>query len=270
MTRNLAAEKQYTERRQTVGSEYKEPFASASGHASPGPKFSIVFPTRERTGLLCDLLTSIQKTTANISDVEVLIAVDVDDKATQKSLRFNAYPFVKVYECARSLNFSRDYYTMLAQQSKGRWIITANDDCRFETQNWDKIAYETLKDQSGIVYGWIQDGIDGFRAKGHGNYCCFPLQGRAGFEALGYIFPERVPTWGADIWAKNLYDQVDSVVDIPITLRHFCHHNLTREQDAISKRIAMNQVPFDMTPTYEEINKLLLALRKEQKAKVAR
>ncbi len=224
-------------------------------------KFSIVFPTRERTDLLYKLLSSIQKNTYDLSEVEVLIAVDVDDIATQHFLSSQNYTFVKMFLCERSLNFSRDYYSMLAQNSRGKWIITANDDCEFETPNWDLIAFRTLKDQSGVIYGWIQDGIDGFRAQGHGNYCCFPLQGRAGFEALGYIFPSRIPTWGADIWAKALYDQIDAVVEVPITIRHFCHHNKTREQDEISKRIQNNQVPFDMRPSYDEMNRLLKAKR---------
>lgn len=234
---------------------------AAPQEESPQIKFSIVFPTRERTQLLQNLLRSIQSTTRNLSEIEVLLAVDHDDAQTLKYFENHRFSFLKVHSVMRSLNFSRDYYTYLAHQSKGHWIITANDDCVFETSDWDILAYDALKSQPGVVYGWIQDGIDGYRAPGHGNYCCFPLQGRAGFEALGYIFPSRIPTWGADIWAKNLYDQVDSVVEVPITLRHFCHHNKTRDQDHISKRIANNQVPFDIKPSYEEVNKLLAALR---------
>lgn len=226
-------------------------------------KFSVVFPTRERIFLLKNLLTSIKQTTKNLDEIEVLIAVDSDDAITQEFLNTYPIPFVKMFLVERSLNFSRDYYSFLAFQSKGRWIITANDDCVFETPNWDVLAYEVLKDKPSVIYGWIQDGIDGFRAQGHGNYCCFPLQGRGGFEALGCIFPARIPTWGADIWCKNLYDAVDSVVELPITLRHYCHHNQTRAQDHISKRIMENQVPFDMRPNYEEINKLLAALHRE-------
>jgi len=224
-------------------------------------KFSLIFPTRERCELVKKLLSSILKNTANLQEIEVLIAIDNDDKESLDTIANLGYQFVKIFTVSRSLNFSRDYYTYLAKQSTGKWIITINDDCVFETPRWDEKAYEALKDKSGVIYGWIEDGLGGWRAKGHGNYCCFPLQGRTGFEALGYIFPTRVPTWGADIWAKNLYDQINSVVTIPITIRHYCHHNQTRDQDAVSKRIAHNQVPFDMRITYEEINKLLQAKR---------
>lgn len=225
--------------------------------------FSVVFPTRERPELLLNLLNSIKVNTFDPENIEVLIAIDEDDTSYNHIDWEPYHHFVRVFRVKRSLNFSRDYYTFLAQQSTGRWIIACNDDCQFETRAWDEIAFQALKDAPGVVHGWIQDGLDGYRAPGHGNYCCFPLQGRAGFEALGYIFPSRIPTWGADIWLKSLYDQVDSVVEVPIVIKHYCHHNKTREQDAISKRIQNNQVPFDMKPTYEEVNLLLEVLRKE-------
>ena len=257
-TKNLQAEMQYKENRY---SEPENPYGANNSRSRI--KFSFVFPTRDRTMLLGNLLESFRRHTDNLKEVEVLIAVDNDDIQTFDFICRLGLSFVKVYQVPRSLNFSRDYYTFLAHKSSGRWIITANDDCVLETPGWDTIAYSVLKDKPGVIYGWIEDHLGGFRAKGHGNYCCFPLQGRGGFEALGYIFPARVPTWGADIWAKNLYDQIGSVVEVPFTLKHFCHHNKTRNQDHISKRIANNQVPFDMRPNYEEINKLLGALKKE-------
>jgi len=223
-------------------------------------KFSIVFPTRERPELLEKLMTSVLENTRNLSEVEVLIAIDEDDNS-YNHLKF--YSCFKVFRVKRSLNFSQDYYTFLAHQSKGKWIIAANDDCCFETMDWDVIAYDILKDLPNTIYGWCEDGLGEYRAKGHGNYCCFPLQGRKGFEALGFIFPARIPTWGADIWCKNIYDAIDSVVYLPIKLIHYNYHNFTREQDKVSIRIAENQVAFDVRPHYSEVNALLASLRKE-------
>ena len=228
-------------------------------------KFSFVFPSRDRQDLLKKLIDSLIKNTSKINEIEVLIAVDNDDMKTSDFLAALNLSFVKIFHVARSLNFSRDYYTFLAKQSKGRWIITINDDCVCETPSWDTIAYEILKDKPSVIYGRIEDGLDGFRANGHGNYSCFPLQGRGGFEALGWIFPERIPVWGADIHIRNLYLQVDSVVNIPIMFRHYSHHNKLRIQDDINKNVAKISAksPFDMRPTYEEINKLIEAMKKE-------
>lgn len=223
-------------------------------------KFSIIFPTRERPALLMKFLDSIHHNTQNFADVEVLIAIDEDDTSYDQ-MNWGFYPLVKVFRTKRSLNFSRDYYTMLARESKGRWIIGANDDAVLETPDWDVVAYEILKDLPGVIYAYIEDGLGEWRAKGCGDYCCFPLQGREGVEALGYFFPSRIPTWGADIWTKNLYDQLDSTVVLPVTMRHYNYHNQTREQDMVSKRIAENQVIFDMRAHYDEVNKLLQVMR---------
>lgn len=231
-------------------------------------KFTIVFPTRERVELLDRLLKSIQLNTNNLDAIEVIIAVDTDDHKSK--LYYNSrgvkYGFVKLFVVKRSLNFSRDYYNFLAAQGTGRWIIACNDDAEFATKDWDVMAEYTLNkyigDTANVVYGWIDDDFkESNRAAGHGKYCCFPLIGREGFNALGYVFPPSIPTWGADIWMCRLYNTIDRAVVLPIQIKHLCHHNQTREQDHISKRIAQNQVDFDITPRYSEVNSLLEALR---------
>lgn len=229
-------------------------------------KFTIVFPTRERVELLKTILNSIKSTVSNERDIEVLIAVDDDDTTTLDYIKTNpGFYFVKWHVVRRSLNFSRDYYSFLARKGTGKWIIACNDDGRFDTPNWDLLAEKTLNDYIGdgpnVVHGWIEDGLGNYRAKGHGKYCCFPLIGRDGFNALDAVFPARIPTWGADIWIRKLYDNIDRVVELPMTISHNCYHNKTREQDHINKHVQNNQVGYDINPTYEEINSLAGAMR---------
>ena len=221
-------------------------------------KFSILFPSRERVQLAKQMLDGLVKNTADLSEIEVLVATDVDDPTDYSLLR--SYPFVKAWGVNRSMNFSKDYYNFLAAKSTGEWIICANDDCVFETTGWDKIAFDVLNPLPRVIYGWSEDGLGGAKARGNGNYCCFPLQGRKGYEALGFIFPPRIPVWGADIWAKNLYEQVKSIVDLRIKIMHYCHHNGTRAQDGVSRRIAQNQVQYSVRPTQEEVGALANAL----------
>ena len=224
-------------------------------------KFSIVFPTRERLTLVSNLLKSLNENTSNLDDIEVLTVTDNDDRTNYEV--FRQYPWLTQYRVQRSLNFSRDYYNHLAAHSKGRWIIACNDDCQFETKNWDVIAYDILKDKSNVILGVCEDGLDGFRQRGGGKYPCFPLFGREGVKALGFVFPPRIPVWGADMWSRNIYDHTKSIVDIPIRIMHYCHHNRTREQDGISKRIAQNQVAYSIQPTREEADKLIAAYNRE-------
>ena len=225
-----------------------------------GIRFSIIFPSRERIELLGLLLESIATTTDNLNSIEVLIAVDDDDTPTSEYLSTAPYNFFKFWKVQRSMNFSKDYYNFLAAQSTGRWIICANDDARFETKHWDTLSYDILKDLPSVIYGYCEDGLHGFRARGGGRYCCFPLQGRGGYNALGFIFPNRIPVWGADMHCRLLYDQVGSTVELPITIRHYCHHNKTRAQDGVSLRIAQNQVPYQIRSEQREVSALMAAL----------
>lgn len=219
--------------------------------------FSIILPSREREILLLKLLLSINDTTEDLDRIEVLIAVDDDDTIDYEK-KMGHLSFVKFFRVRRSLNFSKDYYNFLASKSSGKWIICCNDDAVFETQCWDSTCRGILENQSNIVYGFIEDGMDNFRVKAHAPYCSFPLQGRGGYEALGYIFPDRIEIWGANLWVKYLYEQLGSVVKLPILIHHYTHHNKTRDRDHISDRIASNQGIYrHPKPTRAEFEKLV-------------
>lgn len=222
-------------------------------------KFSIIFPTRERPSLLRSLLESIKETTANLENVEVLVAYDDDDYVTEDFIETEGpmMPWVIWVECKRSLNFSRDYYSHLARISNGRWIIICNDDAIFKTPRWDAIIEPILnqfiRKSPNVVYGWIEDDLGKARLTQFGNYSCFPLFGRDGVEKLGYVFPEDIPTWGADIWAWKTYALINRIVTLPMTISHICPHNGTREVDEVHERIRKNQIRIDMNPRRADI-----------------
>jgi hypothetical protein len=170
------------------------------------------------------------------------------------------------FQVPRSKNFSRDYYSLLARHAVGRWVIVCNDDALFETPGWDRIAFEKLNDRPNIIYGWIEDGLGAFRLEQYSHYCCFPLLGRDGIEILGYVFPETIPTWGADIWVRKLYDNLGAIVDIPIMIKHISHHNGLRPQDDLNKEFASQYNIPVMTPSYQEVNLLLSGLKRYSEA----
>lgn len=226
-------------------------------------RFSIILPSRDRVGLLGQMLDSFKDNTDDLSQLEILIVHDDDDNETPgfiDQLPKETYGFVKKFSTKRSLNFSKDYYNFLASKATGEWIICGNDDMRCQTPHWDSLSYEILKDKPRVIYGYIEDGLGGAKARGGGKYCCFPLQGMVGVRAMGFVFPTRIPVWGADMWARNTYDQINSAVDLPITFFHYSHHNRTRPQDAISHRIAQNQVAYSVRPDRHEIEALVGAL----------
>lgn len=222
--------------------------------------FSIIFPSRERIILLQKLLESIKRTTVDLEAIEVLIAVDNDDEETKKVLYQWNYSFVKYFEVSRSSNFSRDYYNFLYEKSKGKWIIAINDDAEFMTERWDVKAITVLNKfidgGQNIVYGWIEDMLGDARSTYIANYSCWPLLGRDGIKAVGHFFPTRINAWGADIWVAKLYDKVQKTVHIPMTIKHICHHNGTRKQDDINKRVSVISGNYSVEPTLNELEAL--------------
>ena len=234
--------------------------------------FSIIFPSRDHQELLINLISSISRNTADISRIEVLIAIDACDANMNDFINTHKYSFVKFFKVQRSLNFSRDYYNYLCNQSRGRWVIGCNDDTEFMTKDWDKHAKESLEKylQGGqnIVYGWIEDMLGTHRMTQYGNYSCFPLLGREGINALGYFFPTDIPTWGADIWTEQLYRNVGRIVQLPIVIKHISIHNNLRAPDALHHRIASNQVPTSILPRPDQINAMIQALRAPKKESV--
>lgn len=230
-------------------------------------KFSIIFPTRERPGLLDRLLKSIVATTKNINDIEVLVAYDTDDIVTKSYIsQYREMPVTWV-ECKRSKNLSRDYYSHLSKIADGRWIVIINDDVEFKTKNWDVIADRILSKAVGlgpdIIYGSVEDDLGKNRKTEFNDYTCFPILGKEGVDALGFVFPERIPMWGADIWCRYIYGMVKRTVSIPIRISHICHHNGTREQDHVNLRVQVESklAQADVHPTAAEVNKLRGAIR---------
>ena len=227
--------------------------------------FSIIFPSRDHEDLLLKLFVSLSRNTAHLEKIEVLVAIDEDDPNMESFTKRYSFTFVKFFKTKRSLNFSRDYYTFLFKQSRGRWIIACNDDAEFITPQWDITARDMLesyiKGGPNIVYGWIEDMLGKNRLTQFGQYCCFPLIGRDGIIASGYVFPHDIPTWGADIWIEQLYRNIGRIIQLPIVIKHVSIHNGLRQPDAIHYRIAANQVPVNQNPRPDQINVLIAALR---------
>lgn len=218
--------------------------------------FSIVFPTRDRVKLLWACLESIRDTAKHLERVEVLIAVDDDDKHTNRELPKlrSHFPFLDVLHNRRAArNFSVEYYNPLAAKSRGRFVQLLNDDVTFVTPHWDALALEhlerfTASHPDGILLGRPHDdtGCD---------YACFPLLSREAINALGFAQNPGFPSWGADIHLHRVFDYFRREVFLPYNLKHHCCHNKTRERDDVSKRMGrLAKYPWGVV--FEDIDKL--------------
>lgn len=236
--------------------------------------FSIVLASRGRVGLLRNLLQSIQRTTSDISKVEVLIGVDTDDKPTMDSVCHvqNDHPFCHIYPRVRSRNINNDYLNWMYQWTSGTYIIALNDDAQFMTQNWDTIILNKLtaylnNKPDRIAYGYLSDGLNEKYGMG---YCCFPLVTRTGCEALGYVLPPIFNGWNADVACWRVYDAVNRVCNISeVKIDHISYHTGTRPKDEINHWMKQISEECPIGRNYDITQDVAKLLAKVQDPKIA-
>lgn len=185
--------------------------------------WSLVFPTRERSRKLANLFGSMWETAADLSRVEVLIAVDDDDVETHDWLDSFPWPvangLVRAFTVPRARNFSTEYYNMLAERSCGRLIMALNDDVRFATKGWDDARLP-----AGAWYGRCSDlRVGGAQYHTLTPYACFPVLTREAWEVQGYLQHPAFTGWGADVFLGRVWHAVfggDRVVQLPFAVTH--------------------------------------------------
>ena len=205
--------------------------------------FSIILASRARSQLLIDFIRSIQDTTSDLSNIEVLVGIDDDDAETQGIISHitNSCSFARFFSRPRSHMLNRDYLNWVYNMAgSGRFVIVCNDDAAFRTKDWDKIALAKLDayltdKPDGIVYGYMSDAL--LNRQGM-NYCCFPLVSRAGANCLGFVMPPQFPGWDADIIIWRIYSAVGRTCNISeVMIEHISYHSGTRERDQTSYHV---------------------------------
>ena len=191
------------------------------------------------------MLQSIDDTTGNKNEIEVVIAYDFDDSITSsitKELE-SKYKDINLRFIGRdrSAYTTNDYYNWLAMNhSTGEFLIFVNDDALFETQKWDIHTYkkleEYLKDKpDGVVYGIVEDLEVEKKRKKHNYFSCFPLMSRRAINALGFAFDPEFHRDGADWAIIGVYRQLDRILDLreEVTIKHLSYRSFRRKWDEV-------------------------------------
>lgn len=239
--------------------------------------FSIVLASRDRPELLTNLIKSINDTTKDLSNVEVLVGIDYDDMTTRKlgDRLSRQYQFAKFHARDRSPMLNKDYLNWLYSNfSKGKYIIVCNDDTVFETPNWDQIIIEKMEDYltnkpDRIAYGYINDALINRYSLG---FCCFPLVTREGAEALGFAVPPEYPAWSADVALWKIYWASNRVCDLSaVMIKHISYHAGTRDRDNTNVHVQKLSTGYREDPGMidQHINRLKRAIKKVHKKEPA-
>lgn len=150
-------------------------------------KVSLIFPSRNRAVLAAQSLESLGD-----GDYEVLMAIDEDEPNEEAYTaitvgRKNLNIYITPRHGYQNLH---EYYNLLAENSKGDWLMLWNDDAIMETKNWVDIIAKEDHTIPQVLNVW--NPIDNL----------FPLISRAWYEAVGHFARNT----HADSWVQQVAD----------------------------------------------------------------
>lgn len=177
---------------------------------------SVLLPTRNRIPLVKRTVQSLLTNSANPDQIEIMVAYDEDDVASQEY--FNSTEWTDLINSFKShsqvchcpcwgYSGLNHYYTTMAKQSNGHWLMIWNDDAVMLTPNWDQhLAAE--QDYVGLLHMTTEN----FKK----TLTLFPLIPRVWIDLFGSISLHQLN----DSWIQDICHEVDAVREIPVTVFH--------------------------------------------------
>lgn len=167
---------------------------------SPMPLYSLIVPTRGRTGGLKRLLDSIRATAQEPESIEVVAVIDQDD---MESLAF-MYPDLCYRPVVVPGGLTMGELNLAGHRaSRGQYMMLLNDDVVVHTAGWDvrlRPIMEYFAD--GIVLAHVNDLIFG------DSLCTFPLLSREFCELAGGISRPEYRRYRIDDHIHHVFDLI--------------------------------------------------------------
>ena len=177
-------------------------------------KISIILPTRKRNNQLKRLISSICDTAYDISNIEVCIYYDYDDKETLENIiiLIKEYPVTIKYitNNEEKLNISQMWNYAYNNISSGDIIMQCGDDVEFKTKNWDKIIIEEFMkydDKIVLIYG--DDLIQ------HESLATLSFVHKKWIEISGFWLPPYFVSDYSDTWLNEVATNINRKVYLP-------------------------------------------------------
>jgi len=212
-------------------------------------KYSLLCPTRDRTKGVERFLKSIQETATDLTQIEILFAVDIDDTPTIQFFGVMNHQHlydnlnIQFFVRQRSQFTNRDYYNWLAEKATGKYLWAIADDLVFLIMGWDSILESKLEGYlcgkpDRIMCAGIRDNTPKPKAS-LPNFPCFPLVTAEAFKFFGFLLHPQIPTWGADYLLYLLYTGAKRYLEVQdfVYLNHISWHTKQTSEDATAKNI---------------------------------
>ena len=165
-------------------------------------KISLLMPTRGRPKLAARFIQSVIDYSLDISSIELVIYVDVDDLPSH-SLLSNKLDISLIIGPRKTMG---TYNTKCFEKATGDVIILVNDDMVIKTLNWDlKIneLHNSIEDQIYLAYG-----NDLFKGK---SLCAFPILSRKTCELLKKPYPIEYRGAFIDVHLFDIFKRLEKL-----------------------------------------------------------
>jgi hypothetical protein len=202
--------------------------------------FTIFLNSRGRVGQLNRCLFAIQQNTKDITNLELIVKADLDDRETIDYMKnvigseVDNKPQIgsislSVGERPTSLCAS---FNMMANIAQGRYLFVLTDDAEIMTKDWDEIALNKIAEfkhanniKDDIIYGRTSDtSID--KVKGE-DYASFPIISKQAVNVLGFFMYESFVGLGGDSSIYRVYRGINRVVSLDeIKLDHVYNNTI--------------------------------------------
>jgi hypothetical protein len=180
------------------------------------PLISILLPTRNRTRLVYRSVESLLANSICPSRIEIVTAYDDDDLASREFFQskewqalIDRYSASSQTCCCPTWGYSQlnRYYTTMAKQSQGRWLMIWNDDAVMLTTSWD----QAVADNQDFV-GMLHMGTENFKP----SLTLFPLIPKVWLDLFGEISQHQLN----DSWIQDICHEAGAVREIPVSVFH--------------------------------------------------
>lgn len=201
---------------------------------------SVLLPTRGRTDALARSVMTLVDTAADKSRLEIMLAFDDDDVSSIDYFQQNIASLMDSHGVSYTalqtpkLGYIRlnEYVNVLAQHSRGQWLMFWNDDAVMQTQAWD----DRIREHDGYFRV--------LRMPTHNQhpYAIFPILPREWFTLFGYISDHQI----SDAWVSQIAYLLDIMHNIPVDVMHD-RHDLTgnNADDTFRQRVMLEGRPTD-------------------------
>ncbi len=162
------------------------------------PKISLLLPTRHRIHRALAFLKSIVATANQLSNIEVLLAIDDDDQESQ--LLTSPHPDLLIHKIIGPKTTMGQLNTRLLHHARGDILMLVNDDILVRTPNWDVHFIHSSQTFSDQIY--LMHTKDGFKDR---SFPIFPILSKRCCKLMQDPYPNEFYGDGIDLHLFDIF-----------------------------------------------------------------